>query len=111
MAALLCSLACVQSSLGYCGLWEGRLSVPNPYQDRQAVYKKIEKNRGSRVIAYVTGDRAGMQTQISNEAVDLFGEHLDAVFPTKKISLILHTMGGNTLAAVESRDHAADVLR
>ena len=71
----------------------------NPYQDRQSIYKKIEKQRGSRVIAYVTGDRPGMQTQISNDAVDLFTEHLDAIFPTKRISLILHTLGGNTMAA------------
>jgi ATP-dependent protease ClpP protease subunit len=75
------------------------LDVGDPYKDRQVIYKDIEKKRGSRVIAYVTGDRAGMQAQISNDAVDLFGEHLDAVFPTKKISLVLHTMGGNTMAA------------
>ena len=73
--------------------------MSDPYKDRQSIYKQIEKQRGSRVIAYVTGDRAGMQAQISNDAVDLFAEHLDAVFPTRKISLVLHTMGGNTMAA------------
>src|SRR5258708_3152450 len=71
----------------------------DPYADRQALYKNIEKLRKSRVVAYVTGDRAGMQTQISNEAVDIFSDHLDAVFPTDKISLILYTNGGNTMAA------------
>jgi uncharacterized protein YqeY len=73
--------------------------VTDPYQERQALYKEIEKQRKSRVVAYVTGDRAGMQAQISNEAVDIFSDHLDAVFPTKKISLILYTIGGNTMAA------------
>jgi hypothetical protein len=43
------------------------------YADRQAIYKKIEVSRKSRVIAYVTGDRQGMQTQISPEAVDIIG--------------------------------------
>jgi len=55
--------------------------------------------RKSRVVCYVTSDRAGMQTQIANDAVDLFANHLDAVFPTRKITLILYTTGGNTLAA------------
>jgi hypothetical protein len=71
----------------------------SPYTRRQAIYKKIEKMRKSRVVAFVTGDRPGMQTQISNDAVDLFGDHLDELFPTKKISLILYTLGGNTMAA------------
>jgi hypothetical protein len=73
--------------------------VADPYSDRQTIYKKIEKLRKSRVMCFVTGDRAGMQTQIANDAVDQFDEHLDALFPAKKISLILYTTGGNTLAA------------
>jgi Serine dehydrogenase proteinase len=74
-------------------------AASNPYEARQGIYKKIERQRRSRVIAYVTGDRQGMQTQIANDSVDLFEDHLDAIFPTKKISLILYTMGGNTMAA------------
>jgi hypothetical protein len=73
--------------------------MPDTFKQREAVYKQIEKDRKSRVIALVTGDRKGMQTQIAGDAVDLLTEHLDAVFPTKKISLILHTLGGNTMAA------------
>jgi len=72
---------------------------PTPYEKRIAIYQKIEKQRGSRVLAYVTGDRPSMQAQINNDAVDLFGDHLDAIFPTRKISLILYTLGGNTMAA------------
>lgn len=71
----------------------------SPYQARQKLYRAIEKSRSSRVIAFVTGDRGGMQTQIGPDAVDLFGDHLDAVFPTARISLILHTSGGSTMAA------------
>lgn len=70
-----------------------------PYKKRLAIYKKIETERGSRVIAFATGSRAGMQAQINNDSVDLFGDHLDGLFPTKKISLILYTLGGNTMAA------------
>ena len=70
-----------------------------PFDKRKAIYQKIEKLRGSRVLAYVTGDRPNMQAQINNDSVDLFGDHLDEIFPTKKISLILYTLGGNTMAA------------
>lgn len=69
------------------------------YTERQKAYKELEKLRKSRVVAYVTGDRPGMQSQINNDVIDLIGDHLDALFPAKKISLILHTLGGNTMAA------------
>ena len=69
------------------------------FRQRQAIYKEIEQDRQSRVIAYVTGDRRNMETQVSPEAVNIFADHLDAIFPTKRISLLLYTRGGNTLAA------------
>lgn len=69
------------------------------YEDRQQFYKKIELERNSKVIAYVTGDRPGMEAQIGADTPDLFLEHLDAIGRVNKISLILYTCGGNTLAA------------
>lgn len=74
-------------------------SVPNQLAERMALYKKIESNRESRVVAFFTGDRQNMQAQIGNDAVDLFGDHLDPMFPAKRISLVLYTLGGNTMAA------------
>jgi ClpP class serine protease len=73
--------------------------MPDTYKEREQLYKEIEKARKSRVVAFVTGDRSGMQTQISNDAVDLFSDHLDNIFPEKKITLLLYTSGGNTMAA------------
>ena len=69
------------------------------YTDRKNFYQKIEQERNSKVIAYVTGDRPGMGAQIGADAPDLFLEHLDAIGKVNKISLILYTCGGNTLAA------------
>lgn len=69
------------------------------YEARKAIYEQIEKSRESRVLAYVTGDRPGAETQVSPEIVDLFVDHLDAIWPTKRISLILYTNGGDTAAA------------
>jgi hypothetical protein len=69
------------------------------YAARKKLFKKIEAARQSRVLLYVTGNRPGMETQVSPEVVDIFVGHLDALWPAKKISLILHTNGGNTAAA------------
>jgi hypothetical protein len=66
---------------------------------RLAIYKKVEKLRKSRVVAFVTGDRANMQAQINQDCVDLFSDHLDGLFPATRISLILYTLGGNTMSA------------
>lgn len=66
---------------------------------RLPIFKAIEKERKSKAILYVTGDRPGMETQISPEVVDLFVDHLDELWPAKKISLILYTSGGSTAAA------------
>jgi hypothetical protein len=69
------------------------------YANRKALYASLETARGSKVIAYVTGDRAGMETEIHPEVYDLFVNHLDLIGVVKKISLYLYTIGGNTLAA------------
>lgn len=69
------------------------------YSDRQKIYSQIEKSRKTKVLAYVTGDRRGMETKISKEVVDIFVDHLDHVGPTKRISLVLYTNGGDTAAA------------
>ncbi len=69
------------------------------FNERKELYKKIEENRDSKLIVYITGDRQGQETQIASDAIDYFIEHLDTIGPTKKISLLLYTQGGNTLAA------------
>jgi len=62
-------------------------------------YKKIEQLRGSKLLVYITGDRPGLETQISPEALEYFVDHLDLLGKEKKISLFLYTRGGSTLAA------------
>jgi hypothetical protein len=69
------------------------------FATRQAIYKQIESERNTKVLAYVTGDRPGMETVISSDCIDLFVDLLDNIGPTRKISLLLHTNGGQTLAA------------
>lgn len=69
------------------------------FEQRKQLYAALEKSRSSKVITYITGDRPGLETQIHEEVFDYFASHLDAIGVTDKISLILYTRGGNTLAA------------
>lgn len=73
--------------------------MTDAYQKRQEIYRAIEADRGSKVVAYITGDRKGMETQLHSEVADIFVEHLDALFPADKISLLLYTRGGDAMAA------------
>lgn len=69
------------------------------FATRRALFDKVAQARKSHVISYITGDRKEMETQISSEIIDIFVEHLDAIGPVEKISLLLHTNGGDTAAA------------
>jgi hypothetical protein len=69
------------------------------YAERKAKYAELEKDRGSSVIAYITSDRPGLETEIHPEVYDLFTNHLDIIGVQKKISLYLYTCGGSTLTA------------
>ena len=51
------------------------------------------------MVAYVTGDRPGLETAIESDAVDIFADHLDKIRVVPRISLILYTRGGDPHAA------------
>lgn len=69
------------------------------HEERKAILEEIGKARNSKVLLYVTGDRPAMETQIGPDVDDIFVEHMDAIWPAKKISLVLYTTGGNTATA------------
>ena len=69
------------------------------YSDRQTVYRKIEEDRETKVLSFITSSRQGMETTIAQDCIDPFIDLLENIGPTKRISLILHTDGGQTLAA------------
>ncbi len=68
-------------------------------KERIEILRKIEQRRDSKAILYVTGDRPGLETQIHQEVYDYFVNILDEIGVVNKISLVLYTRGGNTLAA------------
>lgn len=69
------------------------------YQLRKELYKELEELRDSNVITYITGDRKGWETKIHQEVLNFFTKHLDIMGEKDKLSLILYTRGGDTLAA------------
>jgi len=69
------------------------------FAERKPLYDAIEQERETKIISYITSDRPNAETQIGADCVDIFVDHLDAIGPTKRISLLLHTNGGNTAAA------------
>ena len=68
------------------------------YADRKELYKQLGDARQSKILAYITGDRPGLETQISAEVADFFVSHLD-LMDGEKISLYLYTRGGDALAS------------
>jgi len=69
------------------------------FKERIDNYKWIEQNRNSKLLVYFTGDRRGMETQIAVDVLEYFSEHLDKIGRVNKISLLLYTRGGDTMAA------------
>lgn len=69
------------------------------YTDRIKLYRELEKKLNSKVLVYVTSDRAGFEASIAQDVIDLFINQLDSIGVRKKISLYLYTRGGDTAAA------------
>ena len=72
------------------------------YLDRKRFYERIEHERNSKVIAYVTGDRPGLEAQIGADTPDIFLEHLDAIGKVDKISLVLYAVAIHWLHGISS---------
>ncbi len=67
---------------------------------KKDLIQSLEKERDSRVISYVTGDRPPFATKIAGDIVPLLGNLLDGIGKVKKISLLLYTSGGDMLAPI-----------
>lgn len=68
-------------------------------QDRINLYKQLESARKSKLLVYITSTRGNLGTQIANDVLPKFTEHLDKIGDTDKITMYLYTNGGDTLAA------------
>lgn len=69
------------------------------YIERKNWYKQLEEELNTKILVYVTGDKLNYETQIGQDVIDYFIEHLDKIGAVSKISLYLYTRGGDTAAA------------
>lgn len=65
-------------------------------QERAEILSNLSELESSGVVAYVTGDRPGMETQINSDQIPLFQRHIQSLGHLPKISVILYTRGGDT---------------
>lgn len=63
-------------------------------QERKALIEQIEEQRGSRVLAYVTGDRNPAPAQIGDDAVRPMYSHLREMGEAQKLDLFIYSRGG-----------------
>ncbi len=69
-------------------------------EQRLALINQIQKERESRVIAYLTGDRQpGLETRIGMDVFPCFYDVLSRIGKQKQIDLLVYSTGGATMAA------------
>lgn len=61
--------------------------------------RKIEQERHSRVLCYLTGDRPRLETKIGNDVYPFFYDVLHRMGTPEQIDLFLYSTGGVTVAA------------
>ncbi len=72
--------------------------------DRQSAIAGIEKLRESRVITYVTSDRANMSAAMAPDVVRVIYRHLEALGKSERIDLFLYSRGGDTMVPLRLVD-------
>jgi hypothetical protein len=65
---------------------------------KKEIFQKIEKQRNSKVIAYLTGDRQGpVNAKIAMDIIPVISAQLRKIGKTEKIDLFLYSAGGDTM--------------
>ena len=74
----------------------GLMSQP----ERRTIIRKLQEQRGSHIICYLTSTRAGIEVSMAMDVLRLFYEHLRQIpgAHTEKIDLVLHSNGGESVA-------------
>src|SRR5579875_916220 len=63
---------------------------------RASLLGQLEQELDAGVLAFVTGDRPGLQTQIAAEQLPFFPRHVATLKQRSKIALLLYTRGGDS---------------
>lgn len=66
-----------------------------PFQERSAILGEIGAELDAGVLAYVTGDREGLETDVGADVLPRLPRHLDALGKQERLALVLYTLGGD----------------
>jgi hypothetical protein len=64
---------------------------------RKELIQALEKERGSSVVCYFTGDRLNQPIQIGDDVLPILAQHLAAIGKVDRLDLLIYSRGGNTL--------------
>jgi hypothetical protein len=67
-----------------------------PFQARSAILHEIGAELQAGVLAYVTGDRENLETEVGADVLRRAPRHLEAIGEQDRLALVLYTLGGDT---------------
>lgn len=67
---------------------------------RKEIITQLEKEQGTKIVTYITGDRQPFPTQIASDVIPLLSNQLEKISSSKIISLFLYTTGGDILTPI-----------
>jgi hypothetical protein len=67
-------------------------------QERRLVIQQIEEIEQAHLVAYITGDRRGLETRVASDVIPIIYEDLIETGHVAKLILYLYTVGGDSLA-------------
>jgi hypothetical protein len=67
-----------------------------PFQARSAILDEIGAELQAGVLAYVTGDRENLETEVGADVLQRVPRHLEAIGRQDRLALVLYTLGGDT---------------
>jgi hypothetical protein len=66
------------------------------FEGRASILGEIGAELDAGVLAYVTGDRENLETEVSTDVLRRAPRHLEAVGKQDRLALVLYTLGGDT---------------
>lgn len=67
-------------------------------EERIDLLRAMESERSSKIIAYITGDRANASAQIHDDALETLYSHLEVIGETETLDVFLYSRGGDVMA-------------
>jgi hypothetical protein len=65
-----------------------------PFQERSAILREIGTELDAGALAYVTGDRENLETEVSTDVLRRIPRHMEATGKQDRLALVLYTLGG-----------------